>query len=115
VGLLTISAQRLGPEFLEAAGVPRDRAADVIVEGVAPDGEFAGVILGDRPCMDVAKAASEVVAAARSLKRRAPGLDTVVLECTNLPPFAARIQQEMGLRTLSLLECETLLQPFGIR
>lgn len=114
VGLLTISAERLGPEYLQAAGVPHDRAADVMIQGVEPGGEFAGVILGDRPRMDVAKAASEVVAAARTLKRRAPAMDTVVLECTNLPPFARQIEAATGLRTLSLLQCETLLQPFGV-
>jgi hypothetical protein len=114
VGLLTISAAKLGPEYLAAAGVPRDRMPDVIVQGIEPGGEFAGVILGDRTHMDVPKAASEVVAAARSLKQRAPTLDTVLLECTNLPPFAAQIHRATGLRTLSLLQCETLLQPFGV-
>jgi aspartate/glutamate racemase len=113
VGLLTISSERLGPEHLTAAGVPRGRIADVIVQGVQPQGEFAGVILGDRTRMDVTKAAREVVEAAHELKRRAPAIDTVVLECTNLPPFAAQIEQATGLRTLSLLQCETLLRPFG--
>lgn len=113
VGLLTISAELLGPEHIEAAGVPRDRVADVIVQGVEPGGEFARVILGDRTRMDVTTAAREVVEAARELKRRAPAIDTVVLECTNLPPFASRIGQATGLRTLSLLQCETLLQPFA--
>jgi hypothetical protein len=113
VGLLTISSERLGPEHLVAAGVPRDRMADVIVQGVAPEGEFAGVILGDRTRMDAAKAAREVVEAALELKRRAPAMDTVMLECTNLPPFARHIEEATGLRTLSLLQCETLLQPFA--
>ena len=54
-----------------------------------------------------------MVAAALSLKRRAPQLRTLVLECTNLPPYAAQIEQATGLRTLSLLQCETLLRPFG--
>ncbi len=113
IGLLTISAAVLGPEYLAAAGVPTDRVADVIVEGVDLAGEFASVVLGDRPHMDVAMAGSEVVAAARSLKRRAPALDTVVLECTNLPPFAGQIREATGLRTVSLLQCEALLRPFG--
>ncbi len=113
VGLLTISAASLGPEHLAAAGVPGDRASDVIIEGMVPDGEFVSAILGDRPQMDATTAASEAVAAALSLKRRAPQLRTLVLECTNLPPFAAQIEQATGLRTLSLLQCEALLRPFG--
>jgi aspartate/glutamate racemase len=113
VGLLTISSERLGPEHLIAAGVPPDRMADVIVQGVEPEGEFATVILNDRTRMDEAKAASEVVAAARLLERRAPAVDVVVLECTNLPPFARQVEEATGLRTISLLQCETLLRPFG--
>ena len=113
VGLLTISSERLDREYLEAAGVPRDRAADVIVQGVEPHGEFVSAILGDRPQMDFAMAESEVIEAAATLKQRAPELDTVVLECTNLPPYAAGIQQATGMRCVSLLDCETLLRPFA--
>jgi hypothetical protein len=112
-GLLTISAESLGPDHLLAAGVPRDQLADVIIQGMPPAGEFAGTILGDRPQMDVARAKAEVVAAAVGLKLRAPQLRTLVLECTNLPPFAAAIEQATGLRTLSLLQCDALLRPFG--
>ncbi len=112
VGLLTISSEALGPEYLVAAGVPRERLPDVVIQGMDPRGEFATAILQDRPRMDAAQAGREAVEAARELKRRAPGVDIVVLECTNLPPFASRIEQATGLRTLSLLQCETLLRPF---
>jgi len=114
VGLLTISSESLGPEYLIAAGVERERVPDVVVQGMDPRGEFATAILRDRPRMDAARAGREAVQAARELKRRAPGLDTVLLECTNLPPFASRIEQAVGLRALSLLQCEALLRPFGL-
>jgi hypothetical protein len=113
VGLLTISVGSLGPAHLAAAGVPADRIGDVIIEGMPPGGEFAGTILGDRPSMDADRAAAEVAAAAANLKSRAPALRTLVLECTNLPPFAERIELATGLRVLSLLQCETLLAPFS--
>jgi hypothetical protein len=113
VGVLTISAESLGAEYIQAAGVPAGRMADVLVQGVDPAGEFAGAILGDRARMDVAQAAAEVVAAARMLKRRAPTLDALLLECTNLPPFARQIEQATGVRPTSLLDCETLLRPFS--
>lgn len=114
VGLLTISSERLGPRYMEAAGVPRERMGEVIVQGMDAGGEFATVILGDRPRMDMAKAAAEVVQAALDLKQRAPAIDTLVLECTNLPPFARQIEEATGLRTVSLLQCDTLLRPFGV-
>lgn len=113
VGLLTISSERLGPEYLDAAGVPRHRIEDVVVQGIDAGGEFANAILGDQPRMDFAKVQREVVEAAYKLKQRAPGIETLVLECTNLPPYARAIEAATGLRTVSLLQCETLLQPFG--
>ena len=114
VGVLTISAERLGPEYLDAAGVPAARAADVIVEGLPAGGEFAGAILGDRPQMDLTAVQAEIVAAARALQRRAPAVRTLVLECTNLPPHARAIEEATGLHTLSLLQCETLRRPFAL-
>jgi hypothetical protein len=64
--------------------------------------------------MDLRQAAADVLAAAVHLKRRAPGLSTVVLECTNLPPYAAAIETASGWRAVSLLQCDTLLRPFGV-
>jgi hypothetical protein len=97
VGVLTIAAAALGVEHLRAAGVPESRLGDVVVEGVAPDSAFACAILGNQPTLDAAQAGRDVVAAALALKRRAPALRRVVLECTNMPPFARAIAQASGL------------------
>ena len=112
-GVLTVSAQRLGPAYLEAAGVSAERVAAIPVEGIAPDSVFTATVLGDFPDWDAAQAAADVVDAAVRLHRRVPALDTLVLECTNLPPYAALIEQATGLQTVSLLQCETLLEPFA--
>lgn len=104
VGVLTISAERLGKDHLLAAGVPRERLADVVVQGVAPEGPFARAILGNEPAMDVEGAARDVVQAALSLRARAPRLRTAVLECTNMPPHAQAAGDAAGLRLLSLLD-----------
>lgn len=108
VGVLTIDADKLGREHLLAAGVPPPRLPDVIVQGMDPGGEFVGAILGNRDTMDLARAGDEVVAAATALARRAPGLRTLVLECTNMPPYAARIRAATGLRVRSLFDAAEL-------
>ena len=109
VGVLTISAERLGTEYLRQAGVPENRLADVLVQGVAPQSEFCSAILGNEPAMDVEQAGREVVAAAIRLRERAPQLRTLVLECTNMPPYAEAIRAATGWRVLSLLD-STVLQ-----
>ena len=60
VGVLTISSGKLGIEHLRAAGVPRERMADLVVQGVDAKGEFATTILGNRATMDLDKAGAEV-------------------------------------------------------
>lgn len=113
VGVLTISAQHLGEEFLAAAGVPAARMQDVVIEGVDPAGEFARAMVGNLPAFDVELARREVVEAAQRLRSRDPGLTDVVLECTNMPPYAAAIRRATGLQCWSLLQSEVLLAPFG--
>ena len=110
VGVLTISATNLGAEYLEAAGVDKDRLADVLVQGVPPNGEFASSILGNRDSMNLETAARELVGAALLLKERAPHLTDVVLECTNMPPYAREIEQATGWRTWSLLQAPELVE-----
>jgi len=110
VGVLTINAEALGPDYLLAAGVPPARLPDVAVEGVDPQGAFAGAILGNLPQLDREAAEREVVGAARRLASREPQLRTVVLECTNMPPYAAAIERATGLATKSLLDARPLLQ-----
>jgi hypothetical protein len=112
VGVLTISATKLGKEHLRAAGVPRDRLGEVVVQGVDPKGEFATRILGNQPEMDLALARADVVAAAVALKAREPALTDVVLECTNMPPYRDAILEATGLKTWCLLDDERLFKPF---
>jgi maleate cis-trans isomerase len=92
--------------------VPADRLADVVVQGVEPNTEFASRILGNQPQMDVAQAQHDVVAAALALKARAPEVTTIVLECTNMPPYLAAIEAATGCKVLSLMDDVRLFKPF---
>lgn len=111
VGVLTISADHFSAEHLLAAGVPSGRLSDVVVQGVDPGGEFARAVLGNREAMDFALAQADVVGAARRMKMRAPGLRTVVLECTNMPPYAQAITAATGWRVRSLIDHFSMRNP----
>ena len=112
VGVLTISSSKLGVEHLRAAGVPRARMADVVVQGVDAKSEFATAILGNRAEMDLEKAGADVLAAAAALKNREPTLTCVVLECTNMPPYRAAIEAATGMKTWALVDDERLIKPW---
>lgn len=109
VGVLTISAERLGGDYLRAAGVPASRMGDVWVQGMPADSHFVQAILGNLDALDESRAAQEVLAAGLALKARAPALRTLVLECTNLPPYAEALAQATGWRIVSLLQSKRLL------
>jgi hypothetical protein len=104
VGVLTISAAKLGLDHLRAAGVARDDLSRVVVQGVEPESEFVRRILGNDTQLNVDLARRDVVAAAVALKARAPDVTQVVLECTNMPPYAPSIEAETGFKTWSLLD-----------
>ncbi len=104
VGVLTISSGSLSAEHLRAAGVSKGRLKDVIIQGVPAGTEFVNKILGNQPTLDVAQAEKDVVAAALALKERAPHLKTVVLECTNMPPYQAAIVAATGWQVRSLID-----------
>jgi glutamate racemase len=104
VGVLTISASSLSAEHLRAAGVPKDRLKDVIIQGISAGTEFVSKILGNQPTLDLAQAEQDVVTAALALKARAPQLKTLVLECTNMPPYKAAIEAATGWQVRSLID-----------
>ena len=51
------------------------------------------MILGDEPEMDVAAAEQDVLDAGRALRDGAPALGAVLLECTNMSPYAKALEE----------------------
>jgi len=93
VGIITISAETLTPEHLAAAGVP----PDIPVAGTERGREFTRVILNDEPELDVAAAEADIVEAGARLLAANPDIGALVLECTNMAPYAAALRKSTGL------------------
>ncbi len=91
VGILTISAASLTRAHLDRAGVPRDS----VIVGVE-DSSFARTILDNRASLDVASARADLVAAARRVTAQVPEIGALLLECTNMVPYAPDIQRATG-------------------
>lgn len=91
--VLTIDAASLSPELLRAAGVPKDTT----VIGVPPESHFRQQILGNQPTLDLARAEAELVALVKGLKTSHPEAQSLVLECTNMPPYAEALAAASGL------------------
>jgi hypothetical protein len=68
------------------------------VEGLELGCAFQRTLLDDLPTLDTADAERQVVAAATRLLDRHPGLTDIVLECTNMPPYADAVRRATGRR-----------------
>jgi len=91
-GVLTVDAASFDSRLLQAAG-----AADTTpVEGLAPGCSLQRTLLQDLPELDAEAAEAQTVAAALRLVQHPAGIDHIVMECTNLPPYAAAVQRATG-------------------
>ncbi|XXK22678.1 aspartate/glutamate racemase family protein [Arenicellales bacterium nBUS_48] len=100
VGIITASESSLTHRHFEAIG-----AGDipVVIQGMEDQPEFSSVILrAERNDMDLSIVESEVVDVAQQLQTRHPEIRSIVLECTDLPPYAWRIQQVLKLPVFDL-------------
>jgi Asp/Glu/hydantoin racemase len=93
VGVVTADLASLTGEHLRAV----DARADTPIEGLAHDSRFRATVLDDRVELDRAEAERATVAAAERLVARRPDVAAIVLECTNMPPYADAVRAATGL------------------
>jgi len=106
VGILTISAATLTEEHLRKAGVPEGTP----VMGTDNGREFSRVILGNEEELDVELARQDLIDAGRTLAQANPDLGAILLECTNMVPYAADINKATGLPVFSIYSFVTWFQ-----
>jgi Asp/Glu/Hydantoin racemase len=107
VGILTVNAAALGDEHLRGAGIGPD--VPLAVAGLEGEKEFTRVLLDDEPELDVDQAREEHVRVASRLVSNHPDLGALVLECTNMPPYAPDIQRATALPVFDIVSLVTLV------
>jgi hypothetical protein len=98
VGILTISKETLTNTHLAAASVP----LDTVVVGTDAGRCFTRDILGDAPAIDFEACRLDLLDAAAELVTQNEGIGAIVLECTNMVPYAADIRKLTGLPVYSI-------------
>jgi hypothetical protein len=100
VGVLTASAANLTPAHFAAVDAPTDTP----VEGMPIGGSFEATFLKNGTTLDRDAVEREAVEAGRALVKKHPGIEAIVLECTNLPPYAEALRRELGLPVYDVLD-----------
>lgn len=108
VGVITASARNLTARHLAAVGAPTDTP----IEGMPEGRSFAATFLANGPDLDRAAVERETIEAGRALLQKNPGIEAIVLECTNLPPYRQALQAALGVEVYDVLN---LLRDFWKR
>ncbi len=107
VGIMTVNAGTLTREHLDGAGIGSDMP--IAVAGMETEKEFTRVLLGNELVLDIDAAREEHVRVARRLVAEHSDISAIVLECTNMPPYAADIQRETGLPVFDIVSLVTMV------
>lgn len=111
VGVITVNKPGVTPRHLAAAGVP----LDVPIEGTEGGREFFRVLIrAEKTELDVDLARQDILDAAARLTAAHPEVGAIVLECTNMPPYAADVAAMTGLPVHDIYSMITWFQA-GLR
>ena len=94
VGIITIHAKSLTKKHLSSVGAD---AVPHVIMGTEGEEEFSRAILNDEMKLDVEKSKYELIKVAEQVLFEYPDVGAIVLECTNMTPYAADIQEEIGM------------------
>lgn len=98
VGILTIDSSSLTTAHLQAAGINRE----VLTGGTENGRVFTQAILSDAIRMNRQDCEQDNINAALELTRRQPDIGAIVLECTNMAPYANAIHKATKLPVYSI-------------
>lgn len=94
-GIICADDTQFVPRMLEVAGI--NDPSDVIIRGMQDGPAFADGIIREKGSFDSKVIREEVVERARLMVEDHPETGAILLECSVLPPYAAAVQEAVGL------------------
>jgi aspartate/glutamate racemase len=95
IGIITANASCLTQKHFEAVGMPE--GLPIAIAGMENQSEFREAILEEKGTLDSCKIEEEAVSVARELATDNPDIGAVLLECSDLPPYAEAVQRAVKL------------------
>jgi hypothetical protein len=95
IGVMASSRRSLKPEHLAMAKAGAEISTVVASMDECP--HFQAAVVEEAGVLDFEKVKAEVVGVARGLVAANPDVRSLLFECTDLPPYAAAVQNEIGL------------------
>lgn len=94
IGIITALSKSLTQKHLAGVGI---QSYPLAIIGMDTTTEFKAAFVEGKEDIDIDKCRQEILSVAKKLVRSNPDVSAVILECTNMPPFAKDIQTSVGL------------------
>ncbi len=94
-GIITADKSCLKPKHFESAGI--SQKIPMVIAGMEDQPEFSSAVLKEKGTLDSGKIEKEVVEVAKFLVENNSDIRALLLECSDLPPYAHAVQQAVGL------------------
>ncbi|MBD3287724.1 aspartate/glutamate racemase family protein [candidate division KSB1 bacterium] len=101
IGIITADKPFLTKEHLQAVGITDE--IPIRISGLDKTEEFQKIRSDINATLDVEKLEKEVLHLAEELVREPTQIVAIVLECTDLPPFAAAIRKSTGVPVFDIV------------
>jgi Asp/Glu/hydantoin racemase len=95
VGVITADSKALNEQHFTSVGVTKEMP--LAIYGMEDQQEFSQAVLKERGTLESDLIEQEVVGVARRLVKDYPDVGAVLLECSDLPPYAEAVQKETNL------------------
>jgi Asp/Glu/hydantoin racemase len=95
VGVITANKSALTETHLRACGITADMKVEVLGLENAP--EWSKIFDQPDKAFDIEVVSREIINVAKDGVKQFPDMGAIVLECTDLPPYAKRISEATGL------------------
>ena len=105
--VITASKQDLKVEHFQAVGVPDMRG--IVIYGMDEMPEWSKISRSPNQLLSMDKIENEVVSLAAAAKKEHPDIGAILLECTDLPPFAEAVRKSVKLQVYDLLTMVALI------
>lgn len=107
LGIITANSEVLTKAHFRAAGI-QDQA-DLVLQGMQDCQEFKEAVLEEKGTLNSEIMEQEVVNVAKEMTGSNPDIGAVLLECSDLPPFARAVQQAVSLPVFDFITMIKLL------
>jgi len=95
IGVITADSTSLTADHFAAVGVGPE--IPLVIAGMESQKEFREAVLKEKGTLDSGQIEREVLTVATHMVRENPEIGAMVLECSDLPPYAHTVQKELRL------------------